>query len=61
MDELQVKGRIFDIQRFSVHDGPGVRTIVFLKAARCAANGAVTPNRRNMQYRKWYRTAGRKQ
>ncbi|MCQ2478060.1 MAG: glycyl-radical enzyme activating protein [Clostridia bacterium] len=24
-------GRIFDIQRFSVHDGPGVRTIVFLK------------------------------
>lgn len=37
MDELQVKGRIFDIQRFSVHDGPGVRTIVFLKgcALRC--------------------------
>ena len=37
MDELQVKGRSFDIQRFSVHDGPGVRTIVFLKgcALRC--------------------------
>ena len=37
MDTLQVKGRIFDIQRFSVHDGPGVRTIVFLKgcALRC--------------------------
>lgn len=30
-------GRIFDIQRFSVHDGPGIRTIVFLKgcALRC--------------------------
>lgn len=30
-------GRIFDIQRFSVHDGPGVRTIVFLKGCvlRC--------------------------
>ncbi|MBQ9115622.1 MAG: glycyl-radical enzyme activating protein [Clostridia bacterium] len=32
-----VKGRIFDIQRFSVHDGPGVRTIIFLKGCplRC--------------------------
>ncbi len=28
---LATKGRIFDIQRFSVHDGPGIRTIVFLK------------------------------
>jgi len=26
-----LKGRVFDIQRFSVHDGPGIRTTVFLK------------------------------
>ncbi len=34
---LQTKGRIFDIQKFSIHDGPGIRTIVFLKgcAFRC--------------------------
>ncbi len=34
---LQVKGRIFDIQKFSVHDGPGIRTIVFFKGCvlRC--------------------------
>lgn len=33
----QVKGRIFDIQRYSIHDGPGIRTIVFLKGCvlRC--------------------------
>ena len=30
-------GRIFDIQKYSIHDGPGIRTIVFLKgcALRC--------------------------
>ena len=26
-----MKGMIFDIQRFCVHDGPGIRTVVFLK------------------------------
>ena len=36
-DLLKVKGRVFNIQRFSIHDGPGVRTIVFLKGCplRC--------------------------
>lgn len=31
-------GRVFNIQRFSLHDGPGVRTVVFLKGCqmRCA-------------------------
>ena len=37
MDYLDTKGRIFDIQKYSVHDGPGIRTIVFLKGCvlRC--------------------------
>lgn len=36
-DYLGVKGRIFDIQKFSIHDGPGIRTIVFFKGCvfRC--------------------------
>ena len=31
------KGIVFNIQRFSVHDGPGIRTVVFLKGCplRC--------------------------
>lgn len=35
--DKNAKGRIFDIQRFSIHDGPGIRTIVFLKGCvlRC--------------------------
>ena len=37
MTDREIRGRIFDIQRFSTHDGPGVRTIVFLKGCvlRC--------------------------
>lgn len=32
-----IEGRIFDIQKYSIHDGPGIRTIVFLKGCplRC--------------------------
>jgi len=30
-DYMNVSGRIFDVQKFSVHDGPGIRTIIFLK------------------------------
>lgn len=37
MDDRQTMGRIFDIQRYSIHDGAGIRTIVFLKGCvlRC--------------------------
>ena len=38
MSIYNTKGRIFNIQRFSIHDGPGIRTIVFFKGCymRCA-------------------------
>ena len=28
---MDVTGRVFDIKRYSIHDGPGIRTTVFLK------------------------------
>ena len=36
-DGHDLEGTVFDIQRFSLHDGPGIRTIVFLKGCplRC--------------------------
>ncbi len=43
MDYLNVKGRIFDIQRFSVHDGPGIRTIVFLKGCKLRCRWCCNP------------------
>ncbi len=35
---MMKEGRIFDIQHFGVHDGPGIRTLVFMKGCplRCA-------------------------
>jgi len=37
METTCKKGNVFDIQRFSVHDGPGIRTLVFFKGCplRC--------------------------
>ena len=35
--DTEISGTVFNIQRFSVHDGPGIRTVVFLKGCslRC--------------------------
>lgn len=43
MDKMPVIGRIFDIQRFSIHDGPGIRTIVFLKGCRLRCRWCSNP------------------
>lgn len=43
MDDLNVKGRIFDIQRYSIHDGNGIRTIVFLKGCKFRCRWCCNP------------------
>ncbi len=59
MDEL--KGLVFDIQGFSVHDGPGCRTLIFLKGcplrcAWCANPEGIYPYPQLMYYRSQCKT-----
>ncbi len=61
---LKTTGRIFDIQRFSVHDGPGVRTIVFLKGCVLRCRWCCNPESQNFEIEQMlqdgkYKTIGR--
>ena len=46
MDE---HGVIFDLQRFAVHDGPGIRTLVFLKGCTLACQWCSNPESHRFQ------------
>ncbi|OAA92293.1 glycyl-radical enzyme activating protein [Clostridium coskatii] len=46
---LDKKGIIFDIQRFSVHDGPGIRTIVFFKGCPLSCRWCSNPESQCME------------
>lgn len=47
--DLDTVGRIFNIQRFSVHDGPGIRTIVFLKGCAFRCRWCCNPESQNFE------------
>ena len=49
MNYENITGRIFDIQRFSVHDGPGIRTIVFLKGCALRCKWCCNPESQNFE------------
>lgn len=49
MDYLKTKGRIFDIQRYSIHDGYGIRTIVFLKGCVLKCRWCCNPESQDYQ------------
>lgn len=47
MENLNQKGLIFNIQRFSVHDGSGIRTIIFLKGCPLRCQWCANPESQN--------------
>lgn len=46
---LNTQGRIFDIQKYSIHDGPGIRTIVFLKGCTFRCRWCCNPESQNFK------------
>lgn len=49
-----VKGMIFDIKRFAVHDGPGIRTSVFLKGCPLSCSWCHNPEGVTSEVELWY-------
>jgi len=43
-----VKGIVFDIQRYSIHDGPGIRTTIFLKGCPLKCIWCDNPEAQNL-------------
>ena len=43
----EIRGTVFNIQRFSVHDGPGIRTVVFLKGCPLRCKWCANPESQN--------------
>ena len=41
--QKQLEGMIFDVQSFSVHDGPGCRTTVFLNGCPLSCKWCANP------------------
>jgi pyruvate formate lyase activating enzyme len=46
---MESSGIVFDLRRYSIHDGPGIRTTVFLKGCPLACKWCHNPEGRNFQ------------
>ena len=58
MNIYEQTGHIFDIQRYSIHDGPGIRTIVFLKGCYLRCRWCCNPE--SQEYKQQELTQGGK-
>jgi len=51
---LNMQALIFNIQKFSIHDGPGIRTIVFMKGCPLSCLWCSNPESQNMHKEIFY-------
>ncbi|MBQ2476102.1 MAG: 4Fe-4S cluster-binding domain-containing protein, partial [Desulfovibrio sp.] len=49
LDDKKTEGLVFNIQKYSVHDGPGIRTIVFLKGCRLRCRWCSNPESQRLE------------
>ncbi len=49
-----MEGKIFDIKRFAIHDGPGIRTTVFTKGCPLDCLWCHNPEGKSERIRLWY-------
>ena len=53
---MEPKGIIFNIQKFSIHDGPGIRTTVFLKGCPLRCKWCANPESQSPRIQVMYRS-----
>ena len=51
-----MKGNVFDIQRYSIHDGKGIRTVIFMKGCplRCKSGTNQQNPDRESDFNTWF-------
>lgn len=45
----EIKGRVFNIERYGIEDGPGIRTVVFLKGCSLRCEWCANPESQRME------------
>ncbi len=55
-EDRKTKGQVFNIQKYSVHDGPGIRTIVFLKGCMLSCRWCSNPESQHREPELAYNT-----
>ena len=57
MNFNNARGVVFDTQRYSIHDGPGIRTIIFLKGCPLHCPWCANPESQRRSVEVWYNKA----